>query len=67
MGGGRVELGLWGGGNSTLRVGLGAGWLGEGAHRFRLCACACVILLVFVCLCVFFCKMVKSVRKCKCM
>ncbi|KAG7227770.1 hypothetical protein INR49_013564 [Caranx melampygus] len=27
VGGGRVELGLWGGGNSTLQVGLGAGWL----------------------------------------
>lgn len=44
-----LDLGRWGGGNSTLQVGPRAGWLGEGASQFRLCACMCVCVCCLVC------------------
>lgn len=47
-----MDLGRWGGGNSTLQVGPRAGWLGEGVRQFRLCACVCVAAPACVCVCV---------------
>lgn len=48
-GGGGQSWGLVGGGNSTLQVGLRAGWLGEGAHQFRLCVCDFCLCLCVLC------------------